>query len=39
MLHEGRIAQKANAYGKAKGSADVSTLVWMVKAQVGVEKL
>ena len=31
MRHAGRIAQEANAFGKAEGYADVSTGVWKVK--------
>ena len=32
----GRIAQEANARGKAPGYADVGTMVWTVEARVGV---
>jgi hypothetical protein len=33
------MAQKAKASGKARGYADVSTIAWRVKEQVGAKRL
>jgi hypothetical protein len=37
MRHAGRMAQEANAFGKAEGDADVSAGVRKVKGGVGVK--
>jgi hypothetical protein len=39
MRHSGRMAQKANASGKAREYADVSPVVGKVKVPVGVHTL
>jgi len=33
-----RIVQKANASGKARGYADVDTVIWTEEVQIGVKK-
>jgi RNA-directed DNA polymerase len=39
ILSSGRMAQEANASGKARGYADVSTIVWKVEVQVGAQAM
>ena len=39
MPHGGGIAQEANAPGKARGYADVGTVVWMVEPTDGVQAM
>jgi bifunctional N-acetylglucosamine-1-phosphate-uridyltransferase/glucosamine-1-phosphate-acetyltransferase GlmU-like protein len=39
IQESGGIVQEANALGKAKRYADVNTVVWMVKVQLGVNTL